>query len=355
MEQAPPSPSTVVVAPEPALDAGRDSNANIEGHDISGSDNNTQGYQQSTRDEGSALNNSSAVAYEYDQQQRDTDPYEEGYDAQYNMIGDHHHVARPTKQKEKKSSTRKRGRSSSSSSSDSSSDSSPSPERKRRNKNKKRRRRSSSNSSTSSSSSPHKKQKRRRKSKKAKKSKHFTIKSKRDQNKWGIKKAMADHINSHALKFICDKDIQEQILDVHPVPNNVLDTPKLDPVIRSKLEHSNKDITVKKENSLCRAQKKIRDTLGPLSRVWSLIEEFKDSKAEKKFMDVKAVGEALEQANILLGQAQVAVLYIRRLNVLSTLAGHKEAKQMLKDNSDLLAEENSDNELFGDDFRKPLG
>ena len=50
----------------------------------------------------------------------------------------------------------------------------------------------------------------------------------------------------------------------------------------------------------------------------------------------------------------MAVMYIRRLNVLSTLAGHKDAKQMLKDNSDLLAEENSDNELFGGDFRKHL-
>ena len=71
-------------------------------------------------------------------------------------------------------------------------------------------------------------------------------------------------------------------------------------------------------------------------------------------MDTQEVGEAIEQTNLLLGQAQVSLLYYRRMNILTELSSNSQAKNMLTKHKDLLEEENSDNELLGEEFRQRL-
>ena len=137
---------------------------------------------------------------------------------------------------------------------------------------------------------------------------------------------MARHVNKHSRQFIPEKDVQEQILDIHPVPTNINKPPELDPVLETMLKSRYKNECIKEDDNLKRTQVKIRDALGPLSKVWSLMEDLIHNNEVKRFMDTQEVGEAIEQTNLLLGQAQVSLLYYRRMNILTELSSNSQAK-----------------------------
>ena len=191
------------------------------------------------------------------------------------------------KRKRERKRKRSPSTSSSSSSSSDSSDSSSDERRKRRKKNKKSKKRSKRSKKSPSSPS----------------SKFFKVIKKQDRHAWGMRKDMARHVNKHSRQFIPEKDVQEQILDIHPVPTNINKPPELDPVLETMLKTRYKNECIKKDENLKRTQVKIRDALGPLSKVWSLMEDLKHNNEIKKFMDTQEVGEAIEQTNLLLGQA----------------------------------------------------
>ena len=160
-------------------------------------------------------------------------------------------------------------------------------------------------------------------------------------------KDMANHIIENTLKRLKPKDIKEQILDFNPVPSNIPEPPKLDNTIKNCLTTRHKQIALTRDDNLKNVQKMVRDSLGPLSRVWALVESKKDDKQLKKIIDIEQVGMSLVQTNLLLGQTQQTLSYNRRRNVLSELSSNTKATALLEQNKELLEEEDSDNELLG--------
>ena len=237
---------------------------------------------------------------------------------------------------------------------DSDSSSSSSEEEKKKRKKKKIRKRHHSSDSDDSTSSRRHKKKRAKKNKKAhEQSRFFKIVSKKDLNKYDLPKDMAELVNRQCRIFVKDKDQQEQILDYHPVPTNIREPPTLDKVTENSLTLAKKERFVKKDNNIRRAQTKIYEAMGPLARIWAMMEQLQEDQNISALLDTSSVSRCLEQGLTMLGQAQVSLLYTRRCDILEGLGNsHSQAKELLKSNETLLSEDKgSDNELLGEEFR----
>ena len=105
------------------------------------------------------------------------------------------------------------------------------------------------------------------------------------------------------------------------------------------LEGKKKYFEITRERSLNRIQGKIRDILGPLSRVWEAVSSFTTSKEEDTVFDAAEVKSALDKTVVLVGKAQCAVAHQRRLSVLEGLTSVSKAKSLLKSNKDALENE----------------
>ena len=268
------------------------------------------------------------------------------------MRSSHHKRGRHQKRVSSSDSSTSTGSSSSSTSSisDSSSDSKKKKHRKgkkvtSKKRNKKRKRYSSSPPSSSEDEKSREDRKRKRKSI------HFDpapIKTK----SWSLPKSMAKYVSKNSREFISDKNLIETIMDENPVPSNIPAIPTLDDYLSAMLEEKRKYFEITRERSLTRIQNKVRNILGPLSRVWEAITSFSTSDNPDTVFDAAEVRSALDKTVVLVGQAQCAVSYQRRLSVLEGLTSVSKAKSLLKKNTDILQMDN--NNLFGDKFEENL-
>ena len=97
-------------------------------------------------------------------------------------------------------------------------------------------------------------------------SRFFTIQSKKDMNKYPLPTDMAELVNLQGWVFIKDKDLQEQILDFHPVPTNIREPLKLDKVTENSLTLAKKEKFVKKDNNIRKSQTEYLQCDGPTHR-----------------------------------------------------------------------------------------
>lgn len=161
---------------------------------------------------------------------------------------------------------------------------------------------------------------------------------------------MAKYVSKNSREFISDKTLIETIVDENPVPSNIPAIPTLDDYLSAMLEENRKYFEITRERSLTRIQKLVRNILVPLSRVWEAITSLSTSYNPGTVFDAAEVRSALDKTVVLVGQAQCAVSYQRRLSVLEGLTSVSKAKSLLEKNTDILQMDN--NNLFGDKFRR---
>jgi len=89
--------------------------------------------------------------------------------------------------------------------------------------------------------------------------------------------------------------------------------------------------------------------MGPLSKLWSLIDDVFNSNAETVEVTMEEVNEFVEQSITMLGQAFNNISYQRRIQSLSCLLNDHQGKQMLKEKHEFFS--SSQKELFGDKFQ----
>ena len=175
-------------------------------------------------------------------------------------------------------------------------------------------------------------------------------KSKAEQNAWAVPDSMAEYIemvsNQHLKNEICRKPI----LEAHPVPWNIRKTPELDAVTKGVLQ-KNKSLVLSREKTLGGCQSKVRDVLGPISKLWAFFDAKKMDAELNKNIEMEEICSTFEQAVMLLGQAQVSLQYERRMMVLEATGNHERALQLLKDHKQILEVERGGDELFGKEFR----
>ena len=129
---------------------------------------------------------------------------------------------------------------------------------------------------------------------------------------------------------------------------------KLDEYIKELLSDSKKLSTLNQEKALKGTQDKVALILGPLTRLWSIMEAERealpdDDEAISGHMEIATL---FEQSILLISQAFNATTYHRRLNILNTLIDNSiKVKEILKERSlDLDDMENP--YLFGEKFEK---
>ena len=129
---------------------------------------------------------------------------------------------------------------------------------------------------------------------------------------------------------------------------------KLDEYIKELLSDSKKLSTLNQEKALKGTQDKVALILGPLTRLWSIMEAERealpdDDEAISGHMEIATL---FEQSILLISQAFNAMTYHRRLNILNTLIDNSiKVKEILKERSlDLDDMENP--YLFGEKFEK---
>ena len=128
---------------------------------------------------------------------------------------------------------------------------------------------------------------------------------------------MADYANHQFQCFVQEKDVEENLLVLQPVPENVRGVKKLDDFVKSIM---GQDAQVLKQDAIMQKfQQKILDVLGPLSRLWKGLEDIKNAPDDTVPVPVEDHIKLIEQTVLLLGQASNSILYSRRFQILKTL------------------------------------
>ena len=110
----------------------------------------------------------------------------------------------------------------------------------------------------------------------------FRAKSSEVKNKWKLPSDMAKYVNKHLSKYIPEKDIQDSILEESPVPSNVRQNIPLDDFLKEIMVDENKYKESAFEANMSKVQGKIIKSLGPLSKVWQVLEKAKTCTEDKK-------------------------------------------------------------------------
>lgn len=183
----------------------------------------------------------------------------------------------------------------------------------------------------------------------------FKVTTEEERCKYSLTKSMANYANEQFEIFIPDKELKEAVLMLNPVPDNIDPTKKLDDFVRSILKEKRKTGTevINQDNVLEKVQTKIRGIMGPLSRVWKIVEEARESSDRKVTISLDELQSFVEQTVIMVGQSSNTVSYHRRLNILQCLTdSQSQAKEMLREKAELL--QKHDTNLLGKKFRKHI-
>ena len=95
----------------------------------------------------------------------------------------------------------------------------------------------------------------------------FKIVTKKEERNWELPGDLADYANTHFRDYIPINDIEEDVLTNHPVPTNILEVKKLYDFAKSLLATQTKCLN--NDSTMENFQKRIRQVLGPLSRLWT--------------------------------------------------------------------------------------
>jgi len=179
----------------------------------------------------------------------------------------------------------------------------------------------------------------------------------REDNAWDLPSGMVSYLHKYMENHISDKDIRDKILLFSPIPSNIREAHNLDNYIKELLVENKKSLTLNHEMNLKQIQDKIHHILGPLTRVWSMIEEEKEIENTENGQEespIAVISNLFEQTILLVGQAFNATAYHRRKNILGTLIENStKVKEILRDQSSSLNDCDNKN-LFGDQFEEKL-
>ena len=177
--------------------------------------------------------------------------------------------------------------------------------------------------------------------------KRFKITPKEEECKWNLPDEFASYLEEHIDKFIPDKDLKDKVLDEHPVPANCPRVRKLDEFLSQFLSSHDERLDV----SLSKIESRIRDILGPLSKLWVNLEGLNDTPVDGDVeLDINHLLEMTHKSIVMLSQTMNATTYQRRLYILSAVCKDSvKAKSQLKEKASLFK---GHKYLFGSDYRK---
>ena len=154
-------------------------------------------------------------------------------------------------------------------------------------------------------------------------------------------------------RFLSERDLKENIVKENPVQRNI------DPV--ETLDHSRAKVVESRQETLTEmdletVQSKIRDVLGPIFRLWTIIEiavTQENSEENENQVSLEDILRLIKKSYMQLSQANNKVSYFRRLNILNvSLNSKSDAKGVLNTYAPLLSTNSA--ALFGCQFWKEV-
>ena len=103
--------------------------------------------------------------------------------------------------------------------------------------------------------------------------KRFRIITKKEEYKWSLPQDMASYTNDNSEKYIPEKDVKEAILIKTPRPENLDPVKKLDDYLQEPLKQKKRPQDIAMDNTLEKVQNKVLDIMGPLSKLWLMVEQ----------------------------------------------------------------------------------
>ena len=172
--------------------------------------------------------------------------------------------------------------------------------------------------------------------------------------KWKLPTRMANYANKYFEEYVPEYSLKEKeaILCQNPVPDNLDNVKKLDNVLRGISKEKRKTSEQSVKNVLEKLQRKTVDVMGPLSKLWNILEGAKGAEEDAVQISISDLLHYVEQTVLLLGQSSNAITFHRRLNVLgSVMNSQYQVKSMLKEKTSLL--QKHDEYLFGKKVKEP--
>ena len=126
------------------------------------------------------------------------------------------------------------------------------------------------------------------------------MKTKKEKYKWKINKDLAVYANEMARTFSTDRDLEESILLENQVPQNIEKSLTIDSFASKLLETEKLDLA--KDHQLARISKKITDIYAPLSRVWEVMEDYKNLQSDGHTLNVEKINTCLQQTVLLIDE-----------------------------------------------------
>ena len=103
----------------------------------------------------------------------------------------------------------------------------------------------------------------------------FEVISENEKFKWKLPKCIANCPKKYFEEYVPEDSLKEAILFPNPVPDNLDNVKKLDDFLRDILKEKRKTNKQNIENVLEKLQQKTVDVIGPLSKLWNILEETK--------------------------------------------------------------------------------
>lgn len=172
------------------------------------------------------------------------------------------------------------------------------------------------------------------------------------KNAKSLTRSQEEYVITHFTEFLNEETVKTKVLKDTPVPNNeIFQVPKLEADMLDLLPFQAREHVKKQDEALAKAQLRLSQVTGPLSAVWSELEEAVSGDSEE--VDAARILENVEKSMLLLGQSWVWANYGRRLNYMSRLlSSQKRAHSVIKENGETLARNRK--QLFGPEFYEAL-
>ena len=181
--------------------------------------------------------------------------------------------------------------------------------------------------------------------------KRFKVTVEGEDSKWSLPTSLEEYLKENFEKFIPEKNIKESILAHHPKPENMVPGRKLDCYLQDLLKDKKKSQELVIDATLEKIQSKTDDIMGPLSRLWTSVNNVVTggTEDEDNRLHVEEALKLIEQTILLIGQSHNTILYERRKNVLSAILPNHQVAATLREKADLLSKD--DQYLFGKEFQ----
>ena len=122
----------------------------------------------------------------------------------------------------------------------------------------------------------------------------FKVISEADKYKYNLPAKIASYANEQFHSDVKDTDIKQQILLANPVPENLNKAQKFNEFVKDILKEKHKQNDVDQDATFERIQCKNINVMGPLSKLWLLIQNALSSQEEEVPIELNKVKEYVE-------------------------------------------------------------